>query len=68
MRLYSLHLEILEILLAWKTHLRGISCVMHNYNNFHSQTISCRPKNSKPRNQKKKKKHCAQGFLAFDTQ
>ncbi len=23
---------------AWKTHLRGISCVMHNYNNFKAQT------------------------------
>jgi hypothetical protein len=31
---------------AWKTHLRRISRVMHNYNNFHAQTESVAgPKN-----------------------
>ncbi len=58
---------------AWKTHLRRISHVMHNYLNFHTNTESVAgPKNypwdSKPHNQKKKKFKKVQGFLAFDAE
>ncbi len=53
----------------FKTHLRGISRVMHNNNNFHAEKESVAgPKNIFPIGfpTAQPKKRCAQGFLAFN--
>jgi hypothetical protein len=66
MRLCGLNLEILYVRLKNKTHLSRISCVMHNYNNSHAQTVSVAgPKKiimGFQTAQPKKKKLCARIF------